>query len=160
MQRLQMRAITSLFISLFLILPTAQAQETKAEPDLVPKGAWVRSTLEKQPMSAAYLSLRNTTQETIEIIGVETDASKQSLIHKTIDEDGVAKMRHQKSVTVEPGKKVIFEQGGLHVMLLGLDKPIKEGEFVTLNFKTKKGKTIEVKALARSAPCPYGCCDP
>lgn len=151
-----MRSITSLFICLFLLAPLVHSQEA----ELVPKGAWVRSTIGAQTATAVYLSLRNTTNETIELVDVENELASHSMIHKTIDEDGVAKMRHQKSISIEPGKKVIFEQGGLHIMLMGLSRPITEGEFITVNFKTKKGKSFNVKALARSAPCPHGCCDP
>ncbi len=157
-----MRLIYSLLTYLLLVVPTfsTTAIAKSEEADLVSKGAWVRSTIATQKATAMYLSLRNTTSETIELVGVESDIASHSMMHKTIDEDGVAKMRHQDSIMIEPGKKVIFEQGGLHIMLMGLNTSIGDGDFVTVNFKTKKGKRFPVKAMARSAPCPHGCCDP
>ncbi len=152
-----MRIIIS---SLFVFFLTLSHQLFAMEVVLEPKGAWVRSTIETQRSTAMYLSLRNTTKKVIELVGVESDIADHATFHTTIEKDGVAKMRHKSSILVKPGKKVIFKQGGLHVMLMGLKSKIEVGDYVTVNFKTKSGEVIPVKAMARSAPCPNGCCDP
>jgi periplasmic copper chaperone A len=51
-------------------------------------------------------------------VGAESSVFGSIEMHGTIMEDGVARMRHQDTVTVGPGAVVSFEPGGLHLMLM------------------------------------------
>jgi copper(I)-binding protein len=57
-------------------------------------------------------------------------------------DQGVMKMRPvEGGVEIKPGETVTLKPGGLHIMFVGLDRPLKQGEHVpaTLDF-AKSGK--------------------
>lgn len=68
------------------------------------------------------------------------------------------KMRPVTSVELLPGKKVEFKPGGLHVMLIGLKQPLKQGAHfpLTLRFAHTPPVTVEVVVQATDATGPEG----
>ncbi len=92
--------------------------------------AWIKTPLPVQKTAALYFSLKNESQETIELIGVSVSVAKQAMFHQTLEESGMAKMKHHEHLSVPPGQSLIFRPGGFHVMLMGLQHPIKEGSQV------------------------------
>ena len=93
--------------------------------------------------AAVYLSLHNISEGSLVLEGVETDAAHHGMIHKTVLEDGVAKMRHMDSIEIKSGGKLEFVQGGLHIMLMGLNKEKMVKEF-KLNLVFAGEKRFEV----------------
>lgn len=80
--------------------------------------AWVRQVPPAARMTAGYLRVANPGPEELVIVGAESSVFGSIEMHGTIMEDGVARMRHQDTVTVGPGEVVSFEPGGLHLMLM------------------------------------------
>jgi hypothetical protein len=64
-------------------------------------------------------------------------------LHTHINENGIFKMREVEAIEVPAGGEAVLEPGGLHVMFMGLHKPLKQGESVhlTLTFE-KAGKVM------------------
>jgi periplasmic copper chaperone A len=81
-------------------------------------GAWVRSVPPTARMTAGYLTLFNPGPEDLVITGAGSPLFGAVELHGTVTEDGVARMRHQETVTVPAGEAVRFEPGGLHLMLM------------------------------------------
>jgi copper(I)-binding protein len=73
-------------------------------------------------------------------------------------EDGVAKMREvEGGIPVPAGESVTLEPGGLHVMLMGLSKPLAEGETAPLTLRFESGAEIAVDAPIRAVkPMGHG----
>ena len=68
-------------------------------------------------------------------------------MHSTaIDAQGVASMRPVQGVDLPPGGQAQFAPGRLHAMLVGLAKPLVEGEEfpLTLRFERAGSITVEV----------------
>jgi len=61
-----------------------------------------------------------------------TPAADHAEIHEMKMDNGVMEMRPVPSLTVDPGKTVVLEPSGYHVMLTGLKAPLKEGQTVPL----------------------------
>ena len=70
----------------------------------------------------------------------------------TIDAQGVGRMVPVQAVDVPSGAEAKLAPGGLHVMLIGLKQPLKEGQTfpLTLNFEHAGPVTVEV-AIEKSA---------
>ena len=70
-----------------------------------------------------------------------------------MDKD-VMKMRQIMSLDLPAGKAVELKPGSYHVMLMGLNAQVKEGDIVPLTLtvegKDKKTQTIEVKAVGKA----------
>ena len=52
------------------------------------------------------------------------------------------KMKHE-DVVIEPGQTVVFEPGGLHVMLMGLSSPLKQGCLYSVTMHWGDGSVTE-----------------
>lgn len=57
------------------------------------------------------------------------------------------KMQPVKAVEVSPGKPTVMKPGGLHVMLMGLKSPLKEGTVFPLILTFEKVGVIEVRVM-------------
>ena len=90
--------------------------------------AWSRATPGAVRTAAVYGSMTNLSQQTISVRPVTASNAYRIFVHDTILADGMMRMRHQESVTIDAGDSLILEPGGLHLMLTGLLAPLKENE--------------------------------
>ncbi len=81
------------------------------------------------------------------LLSASTPNAARTEIHRTSIKDNIAKMERVETVPVAAGDAVVFEPGGLHVMLMGLKGPLIEGESfpLTLTFENAGPVEIEVK---------------
>jgi len=110
--------------------------------------AWARTTAPGQDVGAVYLMIMSTKDTTL--VSVQTDAADHAQIHSMTMDNGVMKMRELDSLPIPAGKMINLLPGGLHLMLVGLKKPLKAGEQValTLEFKDAAGKLSSVNITA------------
>lgn len=102
--------------------------------------------------SAAYLVLRNGTADADALLAVETPVADTAEIHNVTMDDGVMRMRAVDSVAVPAGGQTALEPGGFHVMLIGLRKPLQEGDSVPLTLRLRSGRTLQLTAPVRRGP--------
>lgn len=77
---------------------------------------------------AGYMTITNNGAEADRLIDVKTDFSRNA-IHESNMVSGIMKMIFQaKGVEIPAGGSVTFEPGGLHVMFMDLEAPLKHGE--------------------------------
>jgi copper(I)-binding protein len=117
---------------------SAVAQVTVKEP-------WARATMPGQPVGAAYMKIESTTPATL--VQVETDVAREVQVHQMQVQDGVMKMRDQGALELPPGKTIELAPGGLHLMLMGLKKPLNSGDTIALRMTfvdSKKAKSTSV----------------
>lgn len=94
-------------------------------------------------MSAAYLSLTNTTNQTITITRVSSPSFESVQIHESVLEGGIARMVPLKSLTIPPGQTMPLARGAKHLMLL---RPIGSPDVVTLQLYA--GETLLLSVTA------------
>jgi len=93
---------------------------------------------------AGYMEITNTGDEDDRLVSIDS-AFPKTMIHKTEMKDGIMKMRHQMGGVVIPaGETVVFEPGGLHVMFMGLETPLKDGEKNAAILTFEKAGSVEV----------------
>ncbi len=93
---------------------------------------------------AGYMAITNAGDVDDRLVSI-TSAFPKTMVHKTQVVDGVSGMRHQTDGIVIPaGETVTFEPGGLHVMFMGLEKPMKEGEENAATLTFEKSGPVEV----------------
>jgi copper(I)-binding protein len=61
-------------------------------------------------------------------------------------EGGVMKMRPAVSPEIPPGKEVRLEPGGMHIMLMQLRQPLREGESIPITLIFEEAGEITVTA--------------
>lgn len=137
-------------------LPAALAQQPSENPRpgaLTVSGAWARTTPPNARTGAAYLSISNPGGEPDRLIAAASPAASQAELHTHVMEGGVARMRQLQAIDVPAGGRVEFAPGGLHVMLIDLKGPLRDGTHfpLTLRFARAGEVTIEVP-ISRNAP--------
>jgi periplasmic copper chaperone A len=134
--------------------PTAaQAPDAAAGGTLRIEGAWARATAPAARTGAAYLTVINSGGEPDRLVGASSPAAAQAELHTHISEGNVARMQQLQAVDIPAGGRVSFAPGGLHVMLVNLQGPLRDGIpfALTLRFARAGEITIEVP-VSRSAP--------
>lgn len=125
-------------------LGAAHADENHPEGMHV-HGAYARVT---QSSGAVYFTIHNNTAVDDAIITAETDAAAKTMLHSQVeDANGVMQMRALKDGLPLPyGEMTELARGGNHIMLMGLAKPLVDGDVikVTLTFAKAAPMVIDV----------------
>jgi len=79
---------------------------------------WLRAAPPGVKMLAAYVKLDNQTGQTLSLVGAYAPDFGMAEIHRTVEVDGVFKMREEKVMPLPAGSTVTMEPGGLHIMLM------------------------------------------
>jgi copper(I)-binding protein len=109
---------------------------------------WARATPKGAPVGGGYLSITNTGTEPDRLIGGSSPVSKQFEVHEMSMDRGVMKMRPVGGgLVIEPGKTVTLKPGGLHVMFVGLNKGLKQGEKIPATLEFAKAGKVQVEFL-------------
>lgn len=116
--------------------------------------AVARATVGKQSNGAAFLQIENKGADDV-LLSASSPAAARVEIHTMSMEGDVMKMRALPQLELKAGQKLEMKPGnGVHIMLMGLKKPLVAGEKfpLTLNFR-KAGKidtTVEVAEIGMS----------
>jgi copper(I)-binding protein len=120
------------------------AQQVKAG-DLVIDHAWTRATPGGADVGIGYLTIENKGTAPDKLISASTPVAAKAELHEMSMDNGVMKMRPVKDgLPIPPGQSVTLAPGGLHLMLMGLKNPLKEGGKVPLTLQFEKGGKVDV----------------
>ena len=143
-----------------LTCASASAEEVKAG-DLVITQAWSRATPGGAKVGGGYLTIENKGWTADRLIGGSADIAAKVQVHEMAMNNGVMTMRPiDKGLTIEPGKTVKLAPGGLHLMLLDLKSPLKQGDKVPLTLEFERaGKvslSLDVQGIGAQGPANSG----
>ncbi len=114
--------------------------------------AWVRASVPHQQSTGAFMTI--TASSDSKLISVASPVAKTVQVHEMTMNGDVMGMREVKAVALPAGKPVTLDPNGLHVMLMGLNDQVKEGQQVplTLTVETADGtaETVAVQAQVRA----------
>jgi periplasmic copper chaperone A len=133
-----------LLYMLLLLAPMANGGS-----DLVVEDAWIRAMPPGSPNSAAYMSLRNTSERAVRVISVTGAVADQVEVHRSVNEQGVWKMQRLEALPVAAGATVELSPGGAHLMLFGLSRTLREGETVPLELLLEDGASVSFEATVQ-----------
>ncbi|GLZ87431.1 hypothetical protein Pres01_34820 [Metapseudomonas resinovorans] len=133
------------YLSLALLL----AVSTGALADLEAKDARLRLLPGNLP-AAGYFSLTNTGSQPIVLIGAQSPAYAEVMMHRSAVENGTASMQHVEQVEVAPGATVNFASGGYHLMLMQRQQPVALGDQVEVTLQFADGQSLPVTFTAVS----------
>jgi len=139
-----MRAVLSILAAAMILL---SASGCAAPTELSIEDAWARPAF-KGDNSAAYMVIKNMTEQGDGLIGASSDAANITEIHLSkMDAEGIMSMEKQDLIGVPAGETVKLEQGGLHVMLMNLVRDLNVGDKfeLTLEFQRSGDVSIEVE---------------
>ena len=105
---------------------------------------------------AAYLKhIKNSGKVADQLVSVRTTIANKAEIHEMKMDGDVMKMRAINGIDIPPGAEVSVAKGnakGFHLMLLGLKKPLKDGDkfAMWLTFKNAGEVEVEVEVWVQS----------
>ena len=136
----------------------SRAEDVKAG-DLVITQAWTRATPGGAKTGGGFLTIENKGSTPDKLIGVSADVAGKVEVHQMAMDNGVMKMRPvEGGLTIDPGKTVKLAPGGLHLMMMDLKSPLKQGDKVpvTLQFETAGKVQVTLDVQGVGAPGPSG----
>lgn len=106
--------------------------------------------------AAVYLRIRNGESQNRIIESVHCSLAQRSEIHRSLEDDGLMKMVPVPSLVLPAGQTIQMEPGGLHIMLIGLDRIPEQGEEIdlTLHFQNGFHWKIQVEAVDPAEALP------
>lgn len=117
--------------------------------DLTITGPFSRATLPNAPVGGGFFTITNAGPADDRLVAAESSIAKETQIHEMAMEGDVMKMRQLVDGLVIPaGQTVALEPGGLHLMFMGLNGPIVEGDAVPLTLTFEKAGTISLDLIA------------
>lgn len=130
----------------------AKAPESACAGDgVLASDAWVRATADGQKMSAAYVRLCNGADAPDRLMAVSFDGARAVELHSSSTQGGVASMAQlEDGLELPPGTIVEMAPGGAHIMLIGLDRELSDGDdpSFTLHFENTPDQTITFEVRA------------
>jgi periplasmic copper chaperone A len=136
---------------LVALLCFAHSTNASAAAAIAVKDAWARATPPGSTVGVVYALIL--AEQADELVSASTDAAERAEVHASMSEGGTMKMRPMASVALPANKLVQLQPGGLHMMLIGLHKPLQAGTAftITLRFRSSQPLTVPVKVIGPGA---------
>ena len=113
---------------------------------LLVEKAYVQLSPVKDNPSALYFTVRGGPGDTV-LRSITSPSVLRLEMHETVEDNGMAMMRPLGSVAVPTRGKVLFEPGGRHVMVWGLDNAARKAGKAGFVFTFSTGEQIAVDAV-------------
>ena len=141
-----------IFVFVYLLVNAAQPAFSNDEPVLI-RDPWSRASVGTRTPGAAYMAIKNISNESLTLVGIETKIAEKSTIHNTtVDNNGISSMSSVKEIQIKSGEEVFLQPGGLHAMLVNLQEPLIKGQSyqLTLIFDNGFQKSVDVPVFSIS----------
>ena len=128
------------FAGAFSVASAVLAQTNQLEVS----NAWARATPGKAENGAAYVTILSPTPD--RLLSASSPAAKKAELHTMEMAGMVMKMRPIAGLDIPAGQPIALKPGGEHIMLIGLQQPLREGQAftLTLNFEKAGARTVSV----------------
>lgn len=106
---------------------------------------WARATAPGAAVGAGYMKITNSGDAPVQLVGATTPAAARVEVHTMSMDGGVMRMRPVPALTIPAQSTVELKAGGLHLMLIGLKKPLVVEDLVPLTLTFSGGLTVNVE---------------
>jgi len=94
--------------------------------------------------SAIFMNIKNASNADVKLVGVHSSVCKSTEIHTHKMENGMMAMVQVEDAVIPKNGETKLAPGGLHIMLMDLNRPIKDGDKVDLELKFSNGESIKL----------------
>lgn len=144
--------IFPLLLATLLIQPvTASATAKKpAEKPIEATDSWSPPSLKGSQNGVAYLTIVNHGNKENLLLSADSPVAERVEIHTQEMQGDIVRMKKLESLPVPGASSVSMESGGLHLMLMQLRRPLKEGETFPLTLQWQDGQEQKIQVPVRS----------
>jgi hypothetical protein len=132
--------------TLCLVAGLAVAHEFKAG-DLTIVHPWAPISRGGTKTGAVYLTIVNDGKNADRLLSASSPLAGSVEIHTHIHDADVMRMRRLDGVDAPPGSTIEFKPGGLHIMLLGLKQPLKDGDMFPMTLVFERAGSVPVAVM-------------
>lgn len=99
-----------------------------------------------------YVMIKNNDHQPVDLVAADVmnhrgcPIADKVELHAINMENGVRKMKCLTSISIKPGETARLESGGNHILVKGLNQPLKIGEDMVINLLFSDGSRITVDA--------------
>lgn len=139
--------------------PSAAADATGIKASGIKvENAWARASIGQGTSGAIYVTIVNDGKTDDRLTGVTTPVAARAELHTMLPEGGIMRMRTLETMDIEAGATVSMIPSDGHIMLIGLQGPLKEGDSfpVTLTFEKAGNVEATVEVVKPDAMGPPG----
>lgn len=109
---------------------------------------WVKLPAPGETMALAFANVDNPTMYDIYLVTATADIAGK-VEFREMGQGGDAKAQPVKELTVPAYGSVLMSPKGVHLVLIDLKRPLKEGDTVSLTFTNEMGEKFRVSAVVR-----------
>jgi periplasmic copper chaperone A len=152
------RPLFALIAVLQATLPAvAIAQEARAG-DLAVQQPWTRAA-GQGATGGGFLSISNRGAAADRLLSASSPAARAMELHTMVRDGDVMRMRPVEAIEVPAGQTVTLRPGSLHMMLIGLSQPLRQGETVPVTLRFERAGEVRVDLSVQAAgarePAPH-----
>lgn len=127
----------------------ACATAPEAVPALTVEDAWVKAA--EEGMTAAFGTLVNGGDDDVTVVSAASRAAARVELHETAAGTSGEMVMQEKEggFTVPAGAELVLEPGGDHLMLMGLQGPVRAGEALVVVLTLSDGSTVDLSTTAK-----------
>lgn len=110
------------------------------------EGAYAVVVTPNAPTAAVYFTVENHATAEDRLVAATTDVAKKTMLHRSIETDGVMTMAPvEEGFPIDGLGSFALERGAAHIMLLGLTKPLADGDTITLTLTFERSDVVVVE---------------
>lgn len=110
---------------------------------------WIPEAPPNAKALAAYMTLANSSSDSVSLETVSSPDFKLVEIHMTDMSHGMAHMMKHKNLPIAAGTSLVLRPGGYHLMLMEPVRALRAGDEVRLQLSFDNGETLDVTAAVK-----------
>jgi copper(I)-binding protein len=146
---MKIRTLGCFFVAVFMLLCVNQAHADDLNKNIFVSNAWVQAMPPSQKITAAYMVIANNSTKQAVLMSASSPMADATEIHQMSQINGMMNMNMVSHVRIPALGKVELKQGGYHLMLINLKKPVNKGDMVEITLHFQDGSHIMVKAVVK-----------
>ncbi len=115
--------------------------------EVVVRDAWSPPTPPITNVAAFYLTIHNPTATGDALVGATSPSCDEMQIHESVVTGDVASMGELTEVSIAADADIVFEPNGLHLMCLGVTKPVEVGDTIAVTLDFERSRLLEIEVV-------------
>lgn len=118
--------------------------------DLVIAQPWSRAA-RQGGQGAGYLQITNRGGAPDRLLAASSPVAGRMELHTHVRDGDVMRMREVPVIDLPPGQTIALRPGGLHLMFIGLNQPLRQGETVAVTLRFERAGTVDIPFAVQAA---------
>jgi hypothetical protein len=119
--------------------------------EIIVEDPWIREAPPTMSMLGGFMKLHNKSDRERNIVSAEGADFGWIEVHRTMMQDGMARMVPQEQITIPAGGMVELKPGDFHLMLMQPKRQLKAGDMSKIIVKFADGESMAIDLTVRQA---------